>query len=125
MPLVYWQEIVVAVRNYARTKYGKDILVTSNGLFPFVDFQSVGLYDYNPDGPGPIGVDYAPLTGSDYDGTLSFMPTFASLKARSDAIMTGDRSTAGSAPPLSRLADHRPSTATTKCRSASGRITCG
>ena len=88
MPLVYWQEIVVAVRNYARTKYGKEILVTSNGLFPFVDFQSVGLYDYNPDGPGPIGVDYAPLTGSDYDGTFSFMPTFASLKARSDAIMT-------------------------------------
>jgi hypothetical protein len=88
MPLVYWQDLVVAVRNYARTKYGKEILVTSNGLFPFVDFQSVGLYDYNPDGPGPIGVDYAPLTGSDYDGTVSFMPTFAALKARSDLIVT-------------------------------------
>jgi hypothetical protein len=88
MPLVYWQDIVVAVRNYARSRYGKEILITSNGLFPFVDFQSVGLYDYNPDGPGPIGVDYAPLTGSDYDGTFSFMPTFASLKARSDLIVT-------------------------------------
>jgi hypothetical protein len=88
MPLVYWQAVVVAVRNYARTKYGKEVLITSNGLFPFVDFQSVGLYDYNPDGPGPIGVDYAPLTGSDYDGTFSFMPTFASLKARSDRIVT-------------------------------------
>jgi hypothetical protein len=89
--LVYWQDVVVAVRNYARAKYGKDILITSNGIFPFVDFQSVGLYDYNADGPGPIGVDYAPVTGTaptHYDGTVSFMPALATLRARSDRIVT-------------------------------------
>jgi hypothetical protein len=89
--LVYWQSIVATVRNYARAKYGKEILVTANGIFPFVDFQSVGLYDYNPDGPGPKGFDYAPLTGTapnvHYDGTQSFMPAFASLKASSDRIV--------------------------------------
>jgi hypothetical protein len=89
--VVYWQAIVATVRNYARAKYGKEILVTANGIFPFVDFQSVGLYDYNPDGPGPKGFDYAPLTGTapdvHYDGTQSFMPAFASLKASSDRIV--------------------------------------
>ncbi len=89
--LVYWQSIVATVRSYARAKYGKEILITTNGIFPFVDFQSVGLYDYNPDGPGPKGFDYAPLTGTapdvHYDGTRSFMPAFASLKASSDRIV--------------------------------------
>ncbi len=90
--LVYWQAVVVGVRDYARARYGKEILITSNGIFPFVDFQSVGLYDYNIDEPGPIGADYAPVTGTGaathYDGTVSFMPALASLKARSDRIVT-------------------------------------
>ena len=30
--LVYWQEIVVAVRSYAREKYGKEVLITANGM---------------------------------------------------------------------------------------------
>jgi hypothetical protein len=89
--LVYWQSIVATIRSYARAKYGKEIFVTANGIFPFVDFQSVGLYDYNPDGPGPKGFDYAPLTGTapdvHYDGTRSFMPAFASLRANSDRIV--------------------------------------
>ena len=88
--LVYWQDIVVAVRTYARQKYGKEILVTANGVFPFVDFQSVGLYDWNQDGPGPRGVDYVPVTGTapdvHYDGTFSFLPVLTSLKNRSNAL---------------------------------------
>ena len=88
--LVYWQAIVVAVRSYARQKYNKEILITANGIFPFVDFQSVGLYDWNKDGAGPRGFDYVPVTGAapdpHYDGTVSFLPVFASLKARSARI---------------------------------------
>jgi hypothetical protein len=89
--LVYWQEIVVAARSYARERYGKEIAITANGVFPFVDVQSVGLYDWNKDGAGPRGFDYVPLAGSSpnahLDGTLSFLPVFQSLKDRSKRIM--------------------------------------
>ncbi len=93
--LVYWQEIVVAVRQYARQTYGKEILITGNGILPFVDFQSVGLYDYNPDGPAPLGFNYVPTTttttgaaaGVHLDGTVSFLPVLASLKAQSKRLV--------------------------------------
>jgi hypothetical protein len=89
--LVYWQEIVVAVRSYAREKYGKEVLITANGIFPFVDFQSVGLYDWNKDGGGPRGFDYVPVTGTapatHLDGTVSFMPVLQALKERSKRIV--------------------------------------
>lgn len=89
--LVYWQEIVVAVRTYARERYGKEVLITSNGVFPFVDFQSIGLYDWNKDGPGPRGVDYVPTVGTSpnihFNGTVSLMPILAALKARSKRIV--------------------------------------
>jgi hypothetical protein len=89
--LVYWQDVVKTVRAYARSKYGKEILITSNGIFPFVDFQTVGLYDYNIEGSGPMGFDYVPTvevgTETHFKGTQQFMPVFAALKARSDALM--------------------------------------
>jgi hypothetical protein len=89
--LVYWQEIVLAVRGYARDKYGKEVLITANGIFPFVDFQSVGLYDWNKDGTGPRGFDYVPITGTapntHLNGTVSFMPTLQALKDRSKRIV--------------------------------------
>jgi hypothetical protein len=89
--LVYWQEIVVAVRSYAREKYGKEVLITANGIFPFVDFQSVGLYDWNKDSTGTHGFDYVPVTGkapdAHLDGSISFMPVLQSLKARSKRIV--------------------------------------
>ncbi len=89
--LVYWQEIVVAVRSYAREKYGKEVLITANGVFPFVDFQSVGLYDWNKDGSGTKGFDYVPVVGTapntHLDGTVSYMPVLQSLKDRSKRIV--------------------------------------
>jgi len=89
--LVYWQEIVVAVRSYARETYGKEVAITANGVFPFVDFQSVGLYEYNKDGPGVLGFNYLPVTGAapdtHLDGTVSFMPVLQSLKQRSKRIV--------------------------------------
>ena len=55
--LVYWQDIVLTLRNYARQKYKKEIYITANGVFPFVDFQMIGLWGGNPDGPGGSSVN--------------------------------------------------------------------
>jgi hypothetical protein len=85
--LVYWQNIVLTLRTYARQTYGKEILITANGVWPFVDFQMNGLWDGNPDGPGGSSVDYCPLTLSgDLDGTQSLLAAFLSVKQRSARI---------------------------------------
>lgn len=82
--LAYWQNIVLTLRNYARQKYGKEILITANGVFPFVDFQMNGLWGGNPDGPNGTSANYCPLTPSgDLDGTQSLLSAFMSVKARS------------------------------------------
>ncbi|MGA2651302.1 MAG: hypothetical protein ABSF28_12295 [Terracidiphilus sp.] len=87
--LVYWQDIVVTLRNYARQKYGKEIYITANGIFPFVDFQARGINDFNDDGPGGTDVDYCPLTASgDLMGTQSLMQAFLTTKQRS-ALVAG------------------------------------
>ncbi|HEY4103887.1 MAG TPA: hypothetical protein VGM44_08350 [Polyangiaceae bacterium] len=84
---VYFQQIVATVRNYARQKYNKEILVTANGIFPFVDFQSVGLYDYNHEGPGPKGFDWVPLTtDGHFAGTGTFASALENLKAQSKSV---------------------------------------
>jgi hypothetical protein len=80
-PRIYWKEIVTAVRAYAQQKYGRNILITSNGIWPYVDFQSVGLYDYNNYGPGGVNVDFCPLTAAgNLDGTQSFQNAFVNLR---------------------------------------------
>lgn len=85
--LVYWQDIVLTLRNYARQKYGKEIFITANGVYPFVDFQMNGLWDGNPDGPGGTSADYCPLTADGHlDGTESLLPAFLSVKQRSARI---------------------------------------
>ncbi len=85
--LVYWQDIVLTLRNYARQKYGREIYITSNGTYPFVDFQAVGLFDYNSNGPGGSDQDFCPLTGSgDLDGTQSLLPAFLYLQQLSESV---------------------------------------
>jgi hypothetical protein len=87
MSLVYWQDIVLTVRQYARQKYGKEIYISSNGVFPFVDFQSNGLYEGNSNGPNGTSQDYCPLTATgDLDGTQSMMGAFLNIKQRSAAV---------------------------------------
>ena len=85
--LVYFQQIVVAVRNYARQKYGKEILITANGVFPFVDFQGVGLYDWNQDGAGPRGFDWVPVVNGHFGGSATFATPLLALKARSKRVL--------------------------------------
>jgi len=85
--LVYWQNIVLALRNYARKKYNKEIYITANGVFPFVDFQMIGLWGGNPDGPGGSSVNYCPLTADGHlDGTQSLLSAFMAMKQRSARI---------------------------------------
>jgi hypothetical protein len=85
--LVYWQDIVLTLRNYARQKYKKEIYITANGVFPFVDFQMIGLWGGNPDGPGGSSVNYCPLTADGHlDGTQSLLAAFMAMKQRSARI---------------------------------------
>jgi hypothetical protein len=85
--LVYFQQIVLAVRSYAREKYQKEIVITANGVFPFVDFQSVGLYDWNQDGAGPKGFDWVPVTGGHFTGSATFSTALSGLKSRSQRVL--------------------------------------
>jgi hypothetical protein len=86
-PLVYWQEIVVAVRQYAREKYGKEILITANGIVPFADFQSVGLYEWNPDGPGELGFDWVPVKDGHFAGNVSAEAPLRKFRKESKELM--------------------------------------
>src|ERR1019366_8284156 len=78
--LVYWQSIVLRLRNYARQKYGREIYITANAIFPFVDFQMPNMYEYNSDAPDGSTEDYLPLTGGHFDGTRSWQPALRKFR---------------------------------------------
>ncbi|WP_437911292.1 hypothetical protein WME73_26070 [Sorangium sp. So ce302] len=84
--LVYWQEVVLELRRYAREQHGREIFISSNGIVPFVDMQSVGLYDWNIDGDGPRGMNWVPVVEGHLDGTVSFQTALRGLKARSKRV---------------------------------------
>jgi len=86
--LYYWREMVTELREYARARHGKEILVTSNGLFPFVDFNGFGLYEGNRDDDGRE-VTWVPLRDGHLDGSRSHQAIYRKLRARSRAI-SGD-----------------------------------
>jgi len=89
-PWLYWRQIVGALRTYAQEKYGRSILLTSNGIWPFADFQGNGLYDYNNYGPGGVDVDFCPLTPTGHlDGTQTFQPAFVNLRNISAQLAPG------------------------------------
>ena len=81
--LVYWQNVVTALRTYARQKYNKEIYITANGAYPFADFQTVGLWDGNQDAPDQSPVEWLPVTASgSFDGTVSWQPALQGILAR-------------------------------------------
>jgi len=88
--IAYWADIVRRVRKYARDTYQREILITSNGLFPFVDFQSIGLYPWNADAPSGSPNDYVkyvPTTADGrLDGSVSLLDTFERLRVHSHAL---------------------------------------
>ncbi len=82
----YWKEIVDTVREYARNTCGKEILITSNGIFPYVDYNSVGLYNYNVDDNGSEA-PYVPVTSENkLDGSITLKTIFRSLYQRNTEI---------------------------------------
>ncbi len=94
-PYRYWRAIAGALRAYAQQKYGRSIYLTSNGVWPLVDFQSVGLYEFNQDADGGAEAEYVPVTSGSttsaahLDGTRSLQRPFLNLKARSAALAPG------------------------------------
>jgi hypothetical protein len=94
-PYRYWGQIAGALRAYAQQKYGRSIYLTSNGVWPLVDFQSVGLYEFNQDADGGAEAEYVPVTSGSttsaahLDGTRSLQRPFLNLKTRSAALAPG------------------------------------
>jgi hypothetical protein len=88
----YWPQIVEELRGYALQQHGRQLFISANGLYPFVDFQGVGLFDYNGDdgsSAGP-GANYVPTTAAgQLDGTQTLRGPFASLYTRSAALAPG------------------------------------
>ncbi|HVV53462.1 MAG TPA: hypothetical protein VHO06_27640 [Polyangia bacterium] len=94
-PYRYWGQIAATLRAYAQQKYGRSIYLTSNGIWPLVDFQGVGLYNYNHDADGGGEAEYVPVTpgstttAATLNGTVSLQRPFLNLKARSAALAPG------------------------------------
>ncbi len=84
----YWGEMVEELRQYAKKSAGRQVLITSNGLFPFVDFNSIGMYPYNPDEKtsDSRGADYVPVIRGRLNGAKSLLGNFRNLKNQSMQI---------------------------------------
>ncbi|GAA3594423.1 hypothetical protein GCM10022419_092000 [Nonomuraea rosea] len=84
----YWKEIVDEMRAYARRTRHRGILISSNGLWPYVDVNSVGMYPWNPDEQTPDfrGADYVPVDGGHLDGAKSLQSQYRYLKEQNARI---------------------------------------
>ncbi|MGI5149876.1 fibronectin type III domain-containing protein [Plantactinospora sp. CA-294935] len=84
----YWKEMVDELRAYARDTAHRQLLVSSNGLLPYVDFNSVGMYPWNPDEQTPDfrGADYVPVVDGHLDGAKSLQANYRYLKERNREI---------------------------------------
>lgn len=80
---LYLKDEIMQLRAYARDKYSKEILITGNGIYPYMDYNSLGMFDYNHDDHGS-NADYVPQTGSGHlDASKSLKPVFLQIRARS------------------------------------------
>ncbi len=87
---LYIKQIVSELRKYAREKYSKEILLTANGIFPWMDFNSLGLYNGNNDDNGKEA-DYVPVLYGHLVGYKSLKGIYLKMLDRS-------RETSGNAP---------------------------
>jgi hypothetical protein len=87
----YWKEMVDETRSYARATTGRHLLISSNGLLPYVDFNSVGMYPWNPDEQTPDfrGADYVPVVDGHLNGAKSLQANYRYLKDQ-NARIAGD-----------------------------------
>lgn len=79
----YWKSMVDELRAYDRR-----VLITSNGLLPYVDVTSVGMYPWNPDEQTPDGrgVDYVPTVDGHLNGAKSLQGNYRYLVDRNRRI---------------------------------------
>jgi fibronectin type III domain protein len=84
----YWKEMVDELRTYARRTAHREILISSNGLLPYVDFNSVGMYPFNPDEQTPDfrGADYVPVVDGHLNGAKSLQANYRFLRDTSHEI---------------------------------------
>lgn len=84
----YWKAMVDELRAYARRTANREILISSNGLLPYVDFNSVGMYPWNPDEQTPDyrGADYVPVVDGHLNGAKSLQANYRYLKEKSRQI---------------------------------------
>lgn len=85
----YWGELVSTLRSYAMQTCNHTLLISSNGLWPFVDFNSVGMYPWNADETTSDGrgADYVPLTSDGrLNGAKSLQSQYRYLKAQNQKI---------------------------------------
>lgn len=88
----YIKDIILTLREYARDAYSKELLITANGIMPWTDFNSLGLYEWNPDDPGNYyGADYVPVESGHLDGEVSLKDTYLYMLEKS-------RETSGNVP---------------------------
>ena len=87
----YWKEMVDKLRAYAWRTAHRRILISSNGLWPYVDFNSVGMYPWNPDEQTPDfrGADYVPVVDGHLNGAKSLQSQYRYLKDQSARIAGG------------------------------------
>jgi hypothetical protein len=89
-PWHYWKEIVDRLRDYARNSQKREILISAEGIWPFVDFQSVGIDGNNTDGPDGAVFHYIPVTADGrLDGTATLQPQLRELKRKSELFAPG------------------------------------
>ncbi|GAA4736130.1 hypothetical protein Prum_097130 [Phytohabitans rumicis] len=84
----YWKQMVDELRAYAWRTAHRQILISSNGLLPYVDFNSVGMYPWNPDEQTPDfrGADYVPVVDGHLNGAKSLQANYRYLKDKSRQI---------------------------------------
>ena len=88
----YWKELIDNLRQYARQTQGREILISSNGLWPYVDFNTVGMYPWNPDEQTSDyrGADYVPILEGRLNGAKSLQRQYGYLKEQSRRIAGDD-----------------------------------
>lgn len=82
---LYFKDIVSRLRAYARDKYNREILITANGIYPWMDYNSLGLYEFNPDEPGS-SADYVPVFLGHLNGRKSLKSTYLKMLLKSQDV---------------------------------------
>ncbi len=88
-PYRYFGRIARHLKAYARDKYGRDLLITANGIMPNVDFQSIGLWDHNRDGENGTEANYVPVAQGHLDGAVSLQGVFRRFRAQAEVLAPG------------------------------------